>query len=85
MLCGLLVSIFCVPCHEEVTILIMLLAKPLHCLLLWVGALCDLADLMRSQVGLGELGGVRPGRSGLLVTRAREEVRASYGMLTAVM
>ena len=56
--CSLLIAFFGVSCHEEVTILIMLLAKPLHCLLLWIGALCDLADVMRSQVGLGELGGV---------------------------
>ena len=54
----LLVSNFCVFCHEEVTILIMLLAEPLHCLLLWSVTPCGLAVVMRSQVGLRELGGV---------------------------
>ena len=84
-LCSLLVSIFGVSCHEEVTVLIMLLAKLLHCLLVWSVNPCGRAVVLRSQVGLGELGRVRSESSGPLETGAKEEVRASYGMLTAVI
>ena len=48
MLCGLLVSIFCVPCHEEVTILVMLLAESLHCLLLSSVTTCGHAIVLSS-------------------------------------
>ena len=65
--------------------LIMLLAKLLHCLLLCSDTLCGHAVFLRSQVGLGELGRVRSESSGPLETGAKEEVRASYGMLTAVI
>lgn len=42
------------------TILIILLAKSLHGPLLWNGVPCGLAVIMRSQVGLGELGSLWP-------------------------
>ena len=57
-LCVLLSLGSIISCREEVTILIMLLVESLHGLLLWSGTPCGLAVVMRSQVGLGELGGL---------------------------
>ena len=51
----LLQSTFGVSCHEEMTVLVMLLVKAFRCLLLWSGCSGALFVVMSSEVGMGEL------------------------------
>ena len=81
VLCVLLTSIFCVSRHEKAAILVMLLAKSLHCLLLWIGTPLRVLVVLRSQVGLRELKRHWPRSTGPLTTRVEEQVKASYGIL----
>ena len=63
----------------------MLLAKMLHGELLPSHITGGLAVVMRSQVGLGELGRLWPRRSDPLMIGVKEEARTSYSILTAAM
>lgn len=64
---------------------VMLSEKALHCLLLWTGARCGHAVVVRGKVGFGKRRGLWSERFESLVRGVREEVMASYGMLAAVV
>ena len=65
--------------------MVMLLVKTFHCLFSGRDSRRGLAVVMRSEVGLGELGGLWPANSGLSMIEIREEVGTSYGIFAAVV
>lgn len=78
MLCILHILIFRVSRHEEAAILVILLAKSLHCLLLWIGTPLHIA-VLRRQAGLRELKRLWPRSTDPLMTRA--DIRTGEGVL----